>query len=220
MKRKVIKIILFIIAVLSLQFSALAQTPEINPILAGQYFQEAESLCKKDGGKLWGHLLCSPVLFVDPKTRAVVSNQADKEGYLTKQGNVFVGKLPEKIIIANTATEWAGVKWTMVMFPLPEDKFRRDTLIAHELWHNIQNDIGFPGSGAANNHLASRDGRIWLQMEWRALQIALSKKGKEREQAVANALVFRALRRNLFPGSEIEERAMEMHEGFGGIHGH
>lgn len=172
-----------------------AQSSPIDIALASQYFQEARTLCSRDNGKLWGVSLCAPILFVDRKTRTIVANQADREGVLIKDGNVFVGKLPAKVNIANTAIEWAGVKWTMIIFPLPEDKYRRANLMAHEMWHRIQDEIGFPSSGAANNHLDSRDGRVWLQLEWRALASALSSRGRQRRQAIADALLFRAYRK-------------------------
>lgn len=197
----------------SFQSRTWAQNSPIDTALASQYFQEAQALCKRDNGKLWGVSLCGPMLFVDRKTRTVVANQSDKEGILTRNGNVLVGQLPARVNIANTATEWAGVKWTMVMFPLPEDKTRRANLMAHELWHRVQNDLGFPASGAANNHLDSRDGRVWLQLEWRALSAALRNRGKQRRQAIADALLFRAYRRTIFPNAATEEREMEMHEG-------
>jgi hypothetical protein len=202
-------VVLALLAILaSFQSRTLAQNSPIDTALASQYFQEAQALCNRDNGRLWGVSLCGPMLFVDRKTRTVVANQADKEGILRKSGNVFVGQLPAKVNIANTATEWAGVKWTMVIFPLPEDKIRRANLMAHELWHRVQNDIGFPGSGAANNHLDTRDGRVWLQLEWRALAAALTNRGKQRRQAIADALLFRAYRRTIFPNAATEEREM------------
>ena len=199
--------------VLPVNSRVLAQDSPIDTLLAYQYFQEAHALCSRDNGKLWGVSLCGPMLFVDRKTRTVVANQPDAEAILTKSGNVFVGKLPAKVQIANTAKDWAGVKWTMIIFPLPEDRYRRANLMAHELWHRIQKDIGFPSSGAANNHLDSRDGRVWLQLEWRALANALTSRGKKRQQAITDALLFRAYRRAIFPQAASEEREMEMHEG-------
>lgn len=214
MKNFNLLVVLALLAILpSFQSRTLAQNSPIDTTLASQYFQEANALCNRDNGKLWGLSLCAPMLFVDRKTRTIVANQADKEGILTKDGNVFVGQLPAKVNIANTATEWAGVNWTMVIFPLPEDKIRRANLMAHEMWHRVQNDIGFPSSGAANNHLDSRDGRVWLQLEWRALAAALTNRGKQRRQAIADALLFRAYRRTIFPNAATEEREMEMHEG-------
>lgn len=101
----------------------------------------------------------------------------------------------------------------MLMMPLPEDKVRRANLIAHELWHRIQNELSFPESGAENSHLATRDGRIWLQLEWRALVAALASEDKQRREAIADALLFRSYRRLIFSRAASEERAMEMHEG-------
>lgn len=203
-----------LVMVLPFRSSAVAQNSlPIDTKLAYQYFQEAQALCSRDNGKLWGVSLCGPMLFVDGRTRAVVANQADKEGVLTKVGNVFVGQLSPQVTIANTATEWAGVKWMMVIFPLPEDRYRRAKLMAHELWHRVQNEIGFPSSGAANNHLDSFEGRMWLQLEWRALAVALMSRGKQHRQAIADALLFRSNRRAIFLQAASEEREMEMHEG-------
>lgn len=190
-----------------------AQTSPVDTNLASQYFLEARRICKRDGGKLWGVSLCAPLIFVDPKTRNVVANQADKEGNLIKEAGVFVGKLPTKINVANTSVEWAGVDWAMIILPLPADEFRRADLMIHESWHRVQVEIGFPSSGAGNNHLDSRDGRIWLQLEWRALAAALGGRGKARRRAIEDALLFRARRREIFQDAAAEERAMEMHEG-------
>src|SRR4030095_15809697 len=100
----------------SFQRGEAAQKPPIDIRLAYQYFQEAQALCNRDHGNLWGMSLCAPMLFVDSGTRMVVANQADKDGVLTRNGNVFVGKLPAQVNIANTAIEWSGVKWSMMIF--------------------------------------------------------------------------------------------------------
>lgn len=190
-----------------------AQGGPIDPTLAHQYFQEAEVICNQDHGKLWGVSLCGPILLVDQQTRAVVANQSDREGNLTREGDVFVGKLPERMNVANTATDWAGLKWTMMIWPLPEDSSERAKLIAHELWHRVQDDLGFPSTGPSNNHLDSLEGRTWLRLEWRALERALTQRGTERRRAIEDALLFRSYRRSLFPQAAAEERDLEMHEG-------
>ena len=184
-----------------------------DPSEATEALREAEAICLRDHGALWNRSLCGPLLLVDPATRLVVANQADAEGQLTSNGSSFVGKLPEQINMANTATEWAGIKWTMIMLPLPEAKDRRAALMAHEMWHRIQADLGLPSSGAANNHLDTRDGRYWLQLEWRALAAALEENGPRRKEAELNAALFRARRRQIFPGAAEAEREMELSEG-------
>jgi hypothetical protein len=82
---------------------------------AVEYLAEFETLCEEDAGNLWGVSFCGPILFVDPMTRTVVANQADAEGVLESRLGVFVGELPTEVGIANTATEWSGIRWTMLM---------------------------------------------------------------------------------------------------------
>lgn len=198
-----------------------AQEKVIDAALAGRYFQEAEAICKSDNGRLWGVSLCGPMLFVDPDTRVVVANQSDREGRLTKKGGLFLGRLPEEVAAANTSINWAGVKWTMILWPLPANKYARAGLMLHELFHRIQSDIGLPAVNPSNNHLDSLEGRIWLQLEWRALREAVTHHGVERRQAAADALVFRALRHELFSQAASQERALEMNEGlaeYTGVH--
>jgi hypothetical protein len=185
----------------------------IDAKLAAMYFQEADQICRLDGGKLWGKSLCRPMMFADPRTRMVVANRSDEESKLTKQGEVYVGKLPDAENIGNTALRWAGVQWTMVMWPLPQNKNARLELMAHELFHRIQDEIGLPASNPSNDHLDSKEGRILLQLEWRALARALTTLGKEKADAVEDALVFRLRRREIFPGSSANERLLEMNEG-------
>lgn len=186
----------------------------LEAAVAGRYFAEARALCARDGGRLWGRSLCGPMMFADPSTRAVVASEPGGEGVLKRSGEVFVGALPADINIANTAFEWAGVNWMMVMSSaVPADRDRRGGMLMHELWHRQQAGLGFPASGAGNDHLDTREGRVWLQLEWRALGSALASRGRARRRAVGDALLFRARRRALFRRAAFEEREMEMHEG-------
>lgn len=180
---------------------------------ARQYFQEARALCEKDGGKLWGISLCSPILLVNPETRDVAASQADAEGKLTRQGEVFVGSFPQNENTGNTAMTWAGVKWTMLLWPLPEQDVARRALVAHELFHRAQEQLGMPMDNVLCAHLDSREGRIWLRLEWRALREALSSEGERRRKAILDAAVFRAQRRRLFERAASDEGALEMNEG-------
>lgn len=194
--------------------SAGARVADLDASAAGRYFAEARALCARDGGGLWGRSLCGPMMFADPSTRAVVASEPDVEGLLKPSGDVYTGTLPANVNIANTAVEWAGVNWMLVMSSaIPADREGRGRLLMHELWHRRQAELGFPASGAANGHLDTREGRVWLQLEWRALGSALASRGRGRRRASQDALLFRARRRALFPGAADEEREMEMHEG-------
>ena len=87
-------------------------------------FDQAEAICQADDGALWGVSLCGPVLIVDPATRQAVASQPGDSDALTETDGVFTGVLPDDVMIANTAVEWDGVRWTMLMAPLPEEARR------------------------------------------------------------------------------------------------
>ncbi|MBN1660258.1 MAG: hypothetical protein JXA93_17805 [Anaerolineae bacterium] len=154
------------------------------------------------------------MILVDWETRLAVANQPDAEGYLVPQGNVWVGSIPSDVILANTAVTWAGVHWTMVIWQsLSDDSLQRAEFMAHEAFHRIRGEIGFPMPEVpnANVHLDTLDGRYWLQLEWRALERALV--AQDPTAAIGDALLFRAARRALFGRATTEERSLEMHEG-------
>ena len=118
-----------------------AAEPAIDVRLARQYFDEARALAGKDAGKLWGQSLAGPLLFADRKTRQVVANERDTEGVLQPDGHIFLGRLPDRQSIANTGMNWAGVRWTMVIWPPPQDATERGILLMHESWHRIQDRL-------------------------------------------------------------------------------
>jgi hypothetical protein len=203
----------FLILLLLSPLASSARQQAIDPQLAEQYFQEARAICARDAGQLWGLSLDAPMMLVDRQTRMIVASQADAEGRLVKQGNLYAGRLPDEENIANTATRWAGVKWTMMIYPLPLGKQERAQLMLHELFHHLQDELGFAAANPANAHLDSFAGRLWLQLEWRALQRALLVEGARRRQAIEDALIFRAHRRALFPQAAGDENALELNEG-------
>ncbi len=187
--------------------------PSLQPEAALRAFELARRLSDRDAGATWGKSLYGPMLLVDPATRRVMANQADAEGRLSATDGVYVGEMPESVGIANTATEWSGRRWTMLMWPLPADEAARGTLLMHELFHRIQDELGFPAASPANSHLDGADGRTLLRLEWRALAAALGGAGDRRREAIGDALVFRARRHALFPDGAREELDLERNEG-------
>ena len=181
------------------------QTPEA-------VFAEARDACAADGGRLWGVDLCTPVLLVDPATRAIHTDRKGESDALQSDGALFTGTLPGTVNIANTALDWDGVRWAMLMQPLPQDPVRRRALMGHERWHGVQEALGLPAHSPTPAHLDSEDGRVLMRLEWRALAAALgADTDAARRQAVADSLAFRAARRAL--GSADDERALELNEG-------
>jgi pimeloyl-ACP methyl ester carboxylesterase len=190
-----------------------AQESPIDLDEARRAFAAAKSASDRDAGRLWGVELYGPVFLVDPGSRFVVADRADSEGALEERGGVWVGTLPEEINPANTAIDWSGLRWTMVLWPTPSVSHARDRLLLHEMFHRVQHAIGLAANNPANAHLDSKDGRIWMRLEMRALAEALMGQADGRTAAIADALGFRAKRRSLFPQAAAEEDALERNEG-------
>jgi hypothetical protein len=97
---------------------------------------------------------------------------------------------------------------------LPEnDADLRQQLMLHGLFHRIQPELGFITNDGFNEHLDTLEGRVWIQLEWRALRRAVESSGSDRAEAIADALAFRRERRRLFPGAADNERRDEIREG-------
>jgi hypothetical protein len=190
-----------------------SQAESIPRVDAARAFSLARELSDRDAGRLWKMPVCGPVLFADGETREVVTNQVDKEGQLHLENGMWVGKLPQAMHIANTALEWAGVRWTEIIWDLHDDPRDFARLLAHECFHRIQPALKLPATDALNDHLDSKDGRVWMFLEWRALERALAADGNARTVAIADALRFRAYRRALFKAAAENENRLEINEG-------
>ena len=180
---------------------------------ASEAITEYHILCHRDGGRLWGRSLCGPIMLVDPETRAVYADRDTTGHDLRASGALFIGTLPQDISMANTAIDWAGTRWTMVLLPLPSNRDRRETLLMHEAFHRIQPDRLPPPVAALPDHLDTLDGRLLLRLEWRALARALQTDGEPQRAAIGDALAFRALRRSLAIEATGRENALEINEG-------
>jgi hypothetical protein len=204
---------LSVVLVLSLARTASAQEPSIDLAEAERAFESAKIASDLDAGRLWGVEMYGPIFLVDPASGSVAADRADPEGELTARDGVWTGTLPESISPANTAIEWAGLEWTMVLWPPPTIPHARNRLLLHEMFHRVQDEIGLPANNPLNAHLDTRDGRIWMRLEMRALAEALSHDGDGRRAAIRDALDFRARRRAAFPAAGSDEDALERNEG-------
>lgn len=177
-----------------------------------QYLDEVKASTKANQ-TLWAIDINAPILFVDPISRRVWASEKDKEGQLSKSKKLYAGVLPPSVNIANTAIQWSGKRWAMIMLPLPEQKQARLNLITHELFHQVQPEIGFGNLGEKSNaHLDTYDGRLLLRLELQALVQAVQTTDQERSNHIANALRFRKERQT---SDEIKkaENSLELNEG-------
>ena len=177
---------------------------QVDQQRAQEYFTEAQALCERDGGRLWGVPLCGPMVIADLQTRTLATSEPAPDGPWPR----FLG-------LANAPIAWGGAMWVGFSWEFVASRPPRDRreLFIHELFHRVQPRLGLMQPAAANEHVDTMDGRYWLQLEWRALARALRASGAARTEAVRDALAFRQARRALFPGSDAGERAVEMTEG-------
>jgi hypothetical protein len=179
---------------------------QVDRQLAQRYFDEARKLCERDAGRLWGVSLCGPLVIFDPATGTYAASHPEPPGPPPRFPGVVDGPLT-----------WGGQVWFAVpLHMLPEDDADlRQQGLGHALFHRIQVEHGlFAGaSDGSNEHLDTFEGRVWMQLEWRALRRALESTGSDQVEAIADALAFRHERRRLFPGAADNERRDEIREG-------
>lgn len=154
------------------------------------------------------------MLLVNPQTRQLFANEPDTADLLKSDGDTYVGILPNQVSIANTAINWSGKRWAMIMLPLPSNKIERINLLSHELFHVVQPSLGFLLNNVDNNHLDKEDGRVFLRLELEALKKAIqSDSKKELNYHLSNALIFRTYRHAIYEGASHTENQLELNEG-------
>ncbi|MBX9602471.1 MAG: hypothetical protein K2X35_15790 [Bryobacteraceae bacterium] len=192
----------------SLAVAALLYLPpapaQVDPGRAQEIFRQAQDLCERDAGRLWGISLCGPMVIADAATKTIATNRPAPDA-----------PRPPALGFANAAMPWGGERWSTFVWRfligVPENN--RGRLLMHELYHRIQAELGLMTRDGNNEHLDTLEGRYWLQLELRALAAAAGASGPERNRAVADALAFRAERRRIFPPAAVNEQLEEIREG-------
>jgi len=181
-----------------------AAEAQVQPEVAKRYFEEATKLCERDAGRLWGVSLCGPMVIVDQATGTRATSQPEPPGPVPRLQGFVDGPVM-----------WGGVRWfsfPLSMLATTTDEVRQQNMI-HGLFHRIQPELGLMAESGFNEHLDTLEGRVWIQLEWRALRRAVESSGNARTAAIADALAFRRERRRRFPGAADNERREEIGEG-------
>jgi hypothetical protein len=183
---------------------------QVDQARAEQYFKEAQTLCERDGGRLWGVSLCGPMVIADAATGTIATSQPAP-----------AGDRPRVLGFVNAPVQWGGITWSAYNWQMipKDDQAARGRLFMHELFHCIQPRLGLtaPSAGEKSpgdpDHLDSLEGRYWMRLEWRALARALGASGAARTSAIADVLAFRAARHQRFPGAAAAEHVVDINEG-------
>jgi hypothetical protein len=182
---------------------------QVDQQRAQEYFKEAQALCERDGGRLWGVSICAPMVIGDARTQTFATSQPPPDAPRPR----LIGLLNGPIQWGDTM--WAALTWdTIANWPART----RGEAFVHESFHIVQPRLGLtlPSNSAGavlSEHLDSVDGRYWLRLEWRALARALRESGARRGLAVRDALAFRQARHTRYPDKVESERAWDITEG-------
>jgi hypothetical protein len=180
---------------------ALAQVDQQR---AQELFKEAQALCERDGGRLWGVSICMPMVIGDARTQTFATSQPAPDAPRPR----IIGLLNGPIQWGDTM--WAALSWeTIANWPART----RGQAFLHESFHIVQMRLGLAVGTVSAEHLDAVDGRYWMRLEWRALARALRDSGEARALAVREALAFRQARQARFPDKVETERALHINEG-------
>ena len=183
---------------------ALPADAQVDQQRAQAFFKEAQALCERDGGRLWGVSVCAPMVIGDMRTQTFATSQPPPDE-----------PRPAVVGLVNAPVKWGGVTWAAYAWDdlVNRTAQSRNEVLLHELFHGVQPQLGLLVPLVENEHLDAVDGRYWLQLEWRALARALGASGEQRHAAVRDALAFRQARRRIYPAGAENERALEINEG-------
>ncbi|MEO8449231.1 MAG: hypothetical protein ABI647_05540 [Gemmatimonadota bacterium] len=203
------------IMLLALMFGAVAAQAgqRFDTAAAVATIHEFQSLCRRENGVLWGRSLCGPFIAIDPQSGTAAASDSPGAPGFRRVGDVAIGPIPEGVPFANTAFDWQGARWLVLLLPVPGDSYHRAAVLLHEAFHRIQPALGLNRPDAMNPHLDERDGRVWLRLELRALGRAIAGSGAAARQTLGDAVLFRARRYQRYPEAREREELLEISEG-------
>jgi hypothetical protein len=178
---------------------------QVDQQRAGEFFKEAQALCERDGGRLWGVSICAPMVIGDARTQTFATSRPAPDA-----------PRPRLIGILNGPIKWGDTMWAALSWATVADQPRhvRNSMFLHESFHIVQQQpLGLGVSTNSAEHLDTEDGRYWLRLEWHALARALRDSGAERTLAIRDAVAFRQARYARFPDMAETERALDINEG-------
>jgi hypothetical protein len=177
---------------------------QVDQQRAQQFFKEAQTLCERDGGRLWGVSICMPMVIGDARTQTFATSQPPPDAPRPRLVGILMGP------IKWGDSMWAALSWDMVANQPPHV---RNAMFLHESFHIVQMRRGLAVPTVSAEHLDDVDGRYWLRLEWHALARALQESGERRASATRDALAFRQARHTRYPDKVETERALDINEG-------
>ena len=178
---------------------------QVDQQRAQEFFKEAQALCERDGGRLWGVSICAPMVIGDARTQTFATSRQPPDA-----------PRPKLIGILNGPIQWGGTAWAALSWETVANQPSqvRNSMFLHESFHIVQRQpLGLGVAANSAEHLDTEDGRYWQRLEWHALARALRDSGAARTLAIRDAVAFRQARYARFPDMVETERALDINEG-------
>ena len=122
---------------------ALPAAAQVDQQRAQEFFKDVQAVCEREGKRLWGMLLCGPMVIADPRTQTIATSQPAPEGPRTR---LLSGM--------NAPTEWGGVTWAAYSWDtlINAPALHAREIMLHELFHGlVQRKLGLAASGRLRN---------------------------------------------------------------------
>src|SRR5687768_18073439 len=99
---------------------------QVDQQRAQEFFKEAQALCERDGGRLWGVSICAPMVIGDARTQTFATSQPAPEG-----------ARPRLLGLVNAPVQWGGATWGAYMWDDVANATPRHRMeiLLHELFH-------------------------------------------------------------------------------------
>src|SRR5215213_8028363 len=148
---------------------------QVDQQRAQEFFKDAQALCERDGGRLWGVSICMPMVIGDARTQTFATSQPPPDA-----------PRPKLIGILNGPIQWGDTTWAALSWDIVANQPARvrNGMFLHESFHIAQMRLGLGVPTVSAEHLDSPEGRYWLRLEWHALARALRASGEGRASAV------------------------------------
>src|SRR5215218_3733716 len=117
---------------------------QVDQQRAQEYFKEAQALCERDGGRLWGASICAPMVIGDARTQTFATSQPPPTAPRPKLIGLLMGP------IQWGDSKWAALVWDMVANQPPAI---RNSMFLHESFHIVQMQLGLAVSTVSAEHL-------------------------------------------------------------------
>ena len=97
-----------------------------------EYFKEAQALCERDGGRLWGVSICAPMVIGDARTRTFATSQPPPDA-----------PRPQLIGLVNGPIQWGDTMWAALTWDTIANwpARTRGEAFVHESFHIVQRRV-------------------------------------------------------------------------------